>query len=84
MSKEVFDDNCPGCKPALIDVQSGKVLANDSHVMILVNKVWAGTTREQREAFHNVCCNNSRDPKDLKLMEEISKAMEMAFIVTKN
>ena len=78
MSKEVFNDDCPGCRPAVIDVKTGKVMGPETPLMQVVNAVWAKTTREQREAFHNVCCHNSRTPKDLELAGRIFKDIQEA------
>lgn len=78
MSKEQFSDDCPGCRPAVIDVKTGKVMGPETPMMQIVNGVWAKTTREQRQAFHNVCCNNSRQPEDLALAKEIFTAIQTA------
>lgn len=76
MSKEQFSDDCPGCRPAVIDVKTGKQMSDDTPIMQAVNAVWAKTTREQREAFHNVCCKNSREPRDLELAGQIFQAIQ--------
>jgi hypothetical protein len=35
--------------------------------MIVVNTVWEQTTRREKEAWHKVTCQNSRDPGDVRL-----------------
>lgn len=54
-------------------------LPDTDPVMITVNAVWTKTTRAQREAFHNVCCNNSRDRLDLLLFSQIASAIQNAL-----
>jgi hypothetical protein len=65
MSIEQFDDNCPGCRPAVLDIATGKVLPNDDPIMAKMLAIWAKTTLGQRQAYHRVMCLNSRDVIDL-------------------
>jgi hypothetical protein len=76
MSREVFDDNCPGCRPAILDIQTGKVLPNDDPLMVKMLGVWAETTFSERQAYHRVMCLNSRDPLDLFLVRGIVERLE--------
>lgn len=78
MSIEQFDDECKGCKPAIIDAKTGKVEPDDSPVMKVVMRVWAATTLAERKAFHNVCCLNSREQGDMKVMAELSARISAA------
>lgn len=73
MSITQFDDNCPGCRPALIDPETGKKLPDSDQIVQITDRVWAATTRKEREAFHNVCCLNSRKASDMKIMSAITK-----------
>ena len=73
MSKQNFDDQCPGCRPALVDAQTGKVMAHDSPQMKCVLAVWAETTRKEREAFHRFTCLNSREDGDMRIVKELSE-----------
>jgi hypothetical protein len=79
MSMEVFSDDCPGCRPAVVDVETGKVLAKDSPIMQTVLAVWATTTREERVAYHRVCCGNSRNQVDLRVFQGIATRMQTAL-----
>lgn len=72
MSREHQDDNCPGCKPVLVDSATGKILPDDSPEMKTLLRVWADTTIEERRAFHRVTVGNSQDPHDLDLMRVIA------------
>lgn len=79
MSRQKFDDECPGCLPILIDAKTMKPMAEDSPQMKIVYEVWAGTTKDEREAFHQVTCLNSRDPALLVLFMGAMKRIENAL-----
>jgi hypothetical protein len=72
MSKQIFSDECDGCRPVAVDLETGKIQPDDSPIMKSINKVWAQTTLEERQAFHRVTCLNSRDRKDLQIMQEFT------------
>jgi hypothetical protein len=80
MSHDKFDDTCKGCPPAILDVTTGLKLSDDHPVMQAVNRVWEGTTSEEREAFHRVCCQNSRDPKDLAVMKMVADRIQKSIL----
>jgi hypothetical protein len=65
MSKEQFNDNCPGCRPIIIDTDTMKALPSDSWQMQAVDRVWAETTWWERKDFHDFTCLNSREPQVL-------------------
>lgn len=68
LEKHEFCDHCPGCRPALVDVATGRVLPDDSTLMIAVNRVWnTHTSYAERKAFIEVTLHNSRAEKDLQL-----------------
>jgi hypothetical protein len=79
MSIAQFNDDCPGCRPAVLDPTTGHVLPPEHPVMVTVNSVWATTTLEERRAFHNVCCLNSRTPEDLKLVAGLNGRIQAAL-----
>ena len=79
MSRERFDDECPGCQPTMVDVKTGRPLPDDSVEMTIVNQLWSKTTREQRLAWHRFTCQNSRAPEDLKLVKAFSDRLDAAF-----
>ena len=72
MSIEEFEDNCEGCKPALLDVKTKRPYPADSPEVKAMMVVWEGTTREERVAYHNVCCNNSLDQKDMLAAQQVA------------
>jgi hypothetical protein len=79
MSQEHFDDNCPGCKPALLDIKTGKALPPEHPIMQIVDGIWAKTTLEERQAFHRVTCLNSEAPADVSVMVRITTHIEDAI-----
>lgn len=79
MSWEKFEEDCPGCRPVLLDAKTGKPFDPDHPVMKKINAVWENTTPEERQVFHRVTCNNSRDPGDLGLMRGLAERMRTAL-----
>lgn len=79
MSLEQHDDNCQGCRPALLDTSTNKPMPEDSPEMQAVLRVWGETTPAEREVFHRVTCLNSRDPADLAVMQSIATRMQAAL-----
>lgn len=74
-----FCDHCPGCRPALIDTETGRPLPADSSLMLAVSRIWASqTTYAERKAFIEVTANNSRDPADLRLAQAVIAKIEKA------
>jgi hypothetical protein len=67
--REKYSDNCPGCKPAFLDLETGRPLPDDHPTMLKIMAIWETTSRAQREAFHRVMCLNSRDPVDLVVVK---------------
>jgi hypothetical protein len=71
MSLSEFDDNCPGCRPAIIDVKTKKILPDDDPVMVAMMKIWGETSIYERRAYHRVMCLNSRDAIDLFIVNGV-------------
>jgi hypothetical protein len=78
MSIQEYDDNCPGCRPAIIDLQTKQVLPDDSPIMVSMLKIWAETSLQERKAYHRVMCLNSRDAIDVYLVRLVIKRLETA------
>ena len=76
MSLTKFDDNCPGCRPAIVDLATKAVLPDDHPLMIAMLKIWAETSIGERRAYHRVMCLNSRDPIDVYLVALVIKKLE--------
>ena len=79
MSWEKFDDECPGCKPALIDLKTNKVKPDDSPEMIAIFSLWKETTLEERQAWHRACCSNSKDKEDRRIVNGLVGRIEKAL-----
>ena len=79
MSKETYDDACSGCRPAIVDVKTGKIMPQDSPVMQIVNQLFKKLTPEERQAWHSFTCKNSRDPKVLEHVGRFTGQMEAAL-----
>lgn len=79
MAKHEFCDHCPGCRPALVDAQTGEVMADDDPIMISINNIWNHeTTYDMRKAFIEVTLHNSRDERDISLFRQIISKFEEA------
>lgn len=79
MSTDKYNDDCPGCRPALVNVKTGQKMPDDSPEMVAVLRVWDKTTRIEREAFHRFTCLNSRAIEDLDIIQALSKRFEKAM-----
>lgn len=84
MTKEFFQDDCEGCRPALleIDQKTGKAvpLPKDNPVQAEAERVWdEETSFEERAACHSVWCTNSKDPQDLQLCGQVAEKMKTAL-----
>lgn len=80
MSREHFDDECSGCRPAIVDAKTGKVMAADSPIMQRVDAVWGAASVMEKKAYHRITCLNSRAADDLtrvaSLVNRIKRAVE--------
>jgi len=79
MSYQEHQDDCPLCRPAVIDVNTNRVLSDDAPIMKAILGVWAGTTLEERQAFHRFTCLNSRETVDMNLMAGLQQRMAIAM-----
>lgn len=76
-----FCDDCHGCRPALVDAETGKPLASDSPTMIRVNAVWDHeTTYSERKAFIDVTCNRTQAPDAMALCESVMRKVQAAMM----
>ena len=79
MSYEHFDEECPGCRPAMVDVKTMQPFADDSPEMKTVRRLWGETSREERLAWHRFTCQNSRSLMDVQLVKTFSDRLEAAL-----
>ena len=79
MEDHEFCDDCPGCRPALLDLQTQQSLPDDDPIMVKVNRVWdSDTTYAQRRAFIKVTLHNSRNKQDMVRAQEVTQKIEVA------
>lgn len=79
MSRKEFSDDCQGCRPCLIDFKTMKPLPLDHPVMLAVYRVWNNASLEEKRAFHDFTCNNSREPDVVKAISHLQSRMEFAI-----
>lgn len=79
MSREAFDDECPGCRPALVDPRTGEKYADSSPPMVALNAVWAATPVETRRAFHRVTCLDSLAFMDIEAASNLMVSFKHAL-----
>ena len=79
MSLDKFDNSCRGCRPALLDVHTGKTIPDDHPTMVTIIKIWdEQISQETKRAWHSVTCQNSQDPTDLAKAREFVDLIESA------
>ena len=72
LERHEFCDHCPGCRPALLNAETGQPLPADDPLMVKVAKIWATeTTYAERKAFIDVTVHNSRAPADLRRCQSV-------------
>lgn len=80
MAWKTYQEDCPGCRPAMIDLKTGQPLPDDNPMMKIVLGLFSEASYGERQAFHNVTCNNSRRTKDLQccrgLVARFQKAID--------
>ena len=68
-------ENCPGCRPVVIDHTTGKMLPESHPTQRAAVRAWRNALPAQRIAWHRVTCLNSRNPTDLMLCQAIVDGM---------
>lgn len=80
MSKHKYDPNCVGCRPVIINASTGHSFSDDSVEGRMIERVWQTSTPEEREAFHEVTCNNSRDPETMAKGQRIAARLAQGLM----
>jgi hypothetical protein len=75
MSREVFDPNCEGCKPVVIDPTTRSVLPSDHPAVVHITRIWEALPLEDKKAWHAFTCLNSRDPEVMRRMARVQRLM---------
>ena len=77
MEDHEFCDSCPGCRPLLINLTTGKPYSNSEPEMMAINKYWDNeTTFAQRRAYIEVTLKNSQATHDQKLFKEVVREIQ--------
>ncbi len=76
MSWSKYEDGCTGCEPVALNPATGQVLHEATAAL---KRVWEGATHSEREAFHNVCCNNDTSPGTMAAVAPLHARFEAAF-----
>jgi hypothetical protein len=79
MSKHQYQEDCPGCGPVLLDPRIGTTLPNDHPAMKAIANVWGTATREEKQAFHDVCCLNMRADDVMHLCQQLIGRIQVAL-----
>jgi hypothetical protein len=79
MTLEAHDDDCPGCKPALLNIDTGEPEPDNSPIMQVVFGIWDTLTLAERQAWHRVTCQNSREPADMRVAKSFAETIQKAL-----
>jgi hypothetical protein len=78
VSEKTFSDDCPGCRPALLDPKTGKLLPKDDPFVVLVNKIYDELPKADKIAWHRFTCLNARDLVTVSAVKRFSDRIEAA------
>ncbi len=68
----VYDDNCRGCQPCLMNMETREKYPENSLETITLRAIWKGLTLDEKQAYHRAAFWNSLDPQDLKIVRKIT------------
>lgn len=75
MSLEKFEHDCPGCRPALIDTETGEVLPDEHPLSQAAFAIFNQMTLPEKQAWHRLTCLNARDPEAVAVMRNFTQRM---------
>jgi hypothetical protein len=78
MSRNVFADDCSGCRPVLLDPKTKQPFPSDDPAVTLVNRIFDGLSRADKVAWHRFTCLNARDPEAIMAVKRFSEQVEAA------
>ena len=64
------------CRPVIINIRNGEVFPDDSPEMVEIMLAWEKLTKAERDAWHRVCCQNSRNELDMVFANAFSQEIE--------
>jgi len=80
MAVKRFDDECPGCRPAMINGHTKQPYPDASAEITIVNRLWAETMSAEREVWHRVTCQNSRSIVDVQLAQRFADRVQVGLL----
>jgi hypothetical protein len=80
MSWQTYDDSCRGCKPAMLNFDTGQPLPDSAPQMQVVLALFAELSPAEKQAWHRFTCLNSRVPQDLAVVEKFMRSIEQALM----
>lgn len=79
MSQTKYQADCPGCQPVLLDQKTGQLFADESTQMQKVRQIFSTLTQQDLDAYHRVCCRNSREAEDMRRTLAIAERVRTAL-----
>lgn len=76
VSWQEYQDNCPGCQPAMIDCQTGQRLSRRHPAMRAIRIWWKTVPLSDKRAWHEFTCQNSREPQIMAVMERLREKIQ--------
>jgi hypothetical protein len=83
MSKQQYVEDCVGCRPVAVDLQTGQPCGEDHPLSRALARVWGQMGPLHKAAFHRVTCLSSRNPLDLALAKEYITRVKAAALKEK-
>lgn len=74
-----YDENCPGCQPAMLNLETGQPVPADDPSMVIVSRVFKSFSLAERRAWHRVIMQNSQNENDWAITKRISDAVSGAL-----
>jgi len=80
MSASHFDDSDPGNLPAIIDPTTGVGLPRDHPMVLAAARAYRNlTSLDERRAWFQVTCLNSREPAAVRKFQHVAQLIEKAI-----
>lgn len=74
-----YDENCPGCQPAMLNLETGKPVPLDDPQMAVLLRVFNSFSLTERRAWHRVVMQGSQNTDDLAVVKKISDTVSEAL-----
>ena len=84
-STHEYDENCPGCQPALYDMKNKRPMPEDDPAMVIVLKAFKEKCNlTQRRAWHRIAMGQSNNEKDQQIFMDVANIIEEALTEFEN